>query len=376
MTPEGVPPQAATTTLELDAVSKSFGATPALREVCFRLERGEFLTLLGPSGSGKTTTLRVIAGFLKPDHGAVRLHGSDVSALPPYRRNIGMVFQDYALFPHMTVAANVGFPLEARGIRGQRRTVIVRDMLAMVGLEGFGHRFPRQLSGGQQQRVALARALVFNPEILLLDEPLGALDKKLRGAMQLEILRVVKSLRATVISVTHDQEEALVMSDRIAIFSEGALVQIGSPRQLYERPTTEFVADFIGESNLLRGQISADGRQCIVVAEGWRAEMPPSFAEYHNFSSGSPVVLAVRPENIAARSLGGDGETTGLRPNACRAVVRDKIYLGVEFRLMAALPNGAIVQVRSRNLKDMDCFVRGSAIELSWKPEDVVVLRG
>jgi putative spermidine/putrescine transport system ATP-binding protein len=376
MTPEGVAQAAAKSTLELDDVSKSFGATPALREVSFRLERGEFLTLLGPSGSGKTTTLRVIAGFLKPDRGAVRLHGRDVSALPPYRRNIGMVFQDYALFPHMTVAANVGFPLEARSIRGQRRKAMVRNMLAMVGLESFGHRFPRQLSGGQQQRVALARALVFDPEIVLLDEPLGALDKKLRGSMQLEILRVVKSLRATVISVTHDQEEALVMSDRIAIFSEGRLVQIGSPRQLYERPNTEFVADFIGESNLLRGRISADGSQRAIIAECWQAEMPPSFADLHNFSSGSTVVLAVRPENIAVRPLTEDGEIPQLRPNACRAVVRDKIYLGVEFRLMAALPNDAIVQVRSRNLKDMDRFVRGSEIELSWKPEDAVVLRG
>jgi putative spermidine/putrescine transport system ATP-binding protein len=376
MTPEDVAPAAATSTLELDDVSKSFGATPALREVSFKLERGEFLTLLGPSGSGKTTTLRVIAGFLKPDRGAVRLHGRDVSALPPYRRNIGMVFQDYALFPHMTVATNVGFPLEARGIRGQRRKAMVKNMLAMVGLESFGHRFPRQLSGGQQQRVALARALVFHPEIVLLDEPLGALDKKLRGAMQLEILRVVKSLRATVISVTHDQEEALVMSDRVAIFSEGTLVQIGSPRQLYERPNTEFVADFIGESNLLRGRISADGSQRAIVAECWQAEMPPSFSDLHHFPSGSSVVLAVRPENIAVRPLAGDGEMRQLRPNACRATVRDKIYLGVEFRLMAALPNDAIVQVRSRNLKDMDRFVRGSAIELSWKPEDAVVLRG
>jgi putative spermidine/putrescine transport system ATP-binding protein len=376
MTPEGVARAAATSTLELDDVSKSFGASPALRGVSFKLERGEFLTLLGPSGSGKTTTLRIIAGFLKPDRGAVRLHGRDVSALPPYRRNIGMVFQDYALFPHMTVTANVGFPLEARGIRGQRRKAMVKNMLAMVGLESFGDRFPRQLSGGQQQRVALARALVFDPEIVLLDEPLGALDKKLRGAMQLEILRVVKSLRATVISVTHDQEEALVMSDRIAIFSEGALVQIGSPRQLYERPNTEFVADFIGEANLLRGRISADGTQRAIVAECWQAEMPPSICDLHHFSSGSSVVLAVRPENIAVRPLAADGEMRQLRPNTCRAVVREKIYLGVEFRLMAALPNDAVVQVRSRNLKDMDRFVRGSAIELSWKPEDAVVLRG
>jgi putative spermidine/putrescine transport system ATP-binding protein len=234
---------------------------------------------------------------------------------------------------------------------------------------------PRQLSGGQQQRVALARALVFNPELVLLDEPLGALDKKLRGAMQLEILRIVKRLSTTVISVTHDQEEALVMSDRIAIFSEGALVQIGSPRVLYERPSTEFVADFIGEANLLRGRLSSDGTRCAIVAECWQAEMPPNSIELHDFSAGCPVVLAVRPENIAVRPLIADNGAPPGQPNTCRAVVRDKIYLGVEFRLVATLPDGASIQIRSRN-KDMDAFVTGSTIELSWHPADAVVLRG
>jgi putative spermidine/putrescine transport system ATP-binding protein len=375
MTPDGVSFGGTTVALELDGISKSFGSTTALHEISFGLERGEFLTLLGPSGSGKTTTLRIIAGFLKPDRGAIRLHGRDVSALPPYRRNIGMVFQDYALFPHMTVAANVGFPLEARGIRGRRRTSMVMEMLAMVGLKSFADRLPRQLSGGQQQRVALARALVFNPELVLLDEPLGALDKKLRGAMQLEILRIVKRLSTTVISVTHDQEEALVMSDRIAIFSEGALVQIGSPRVLYERPSTEFVADFIGEANLLRGRLSSDGTRCAIVAECWQAEMPPNSIELHDFSAGCPVVLAVRPENIAVRPLIADNGAPPGQPNTCRAVVRDKIYLGVEFRLVATLPDGASIQIRSRN-KDMDAFVTGSTIELSWHPADAVVLRG
>jgi putative spermidine/putrescine transport system ATP-binding protein len=375
MTPEGVSFSGNTAALELDGISKSFGSTTALHEISFRLERGEFLTLLGPSGSGKTTTLRIIAGFLNPDRGGVRLHGRDVSALPPYRRNIGMVFQDYALFPHMTVAANVGFPLEARGIRGRRRTSMVMEMLAMVGLKSFADRLPRQLSGGQQQRVALARALVFNPELVLLDEPLGALDKKLRGAMQLEILRIVKRLSTTVISVTHDQEEALVMSDRIAIFSEGALVQIGSPRLLYERPSTEFVADFIGEANLLRGRLSSGGTRCAIVTECWQAEMPPNSTEFHGLSAGCPVVLAVRPENIVVRPLiAVDGTLLG-PPNTCRAVVRDKIYLGVEYRLVATLPDGATIQIRSRN-KDMDAFVTGSTIELSWDPADAVVLRG
>jgi putative spermidine/putrescine transport system ATP-binding protein len=194
--------------------------------------------------------------------------------------------------------------------------------------------------------------------------------------MQLEILRLVKGLGATVISVTHDQEEALVMSDRIAIFSDGTLVQIGSPRQLYERPHTEFVADFIGESNLLRGRVSADGGRCAVVAECWEAEMPPSFSEFRDFYTGSPVVLAVRPENITVRPLAAVNGIAPARLNACTAVVRDNIYLGVEFRLVATLPDGATVQIRSRNLKEMDHFARGSSVELSWNPEHAVMLRG
>jgi len=364
--------------LELKGICKSFGSAVALQDVSFQLERSEFLTMLGPSGSGKTTTLRVIAGFITPDRGAVRLHGRDVLGTPPYRRNIGMVFQDYALFPHMTVAGNVDFPLEARGVRGKKRRKMVSDILEIVGLESLGDRLPRQLSGGQQQRVALARALVFNPEIVLLDEPLGALDTKLRGAMQLEILRVVKRLGATVISVTHDQEEALVMSDRVAIFSQGSLVQMGSPRQLYETPQTEFVADFIGESNILRGRFSSVGGGREIHSTCWRAEAPPSLAEHHGFSEGAVVAFAIRPENIAIHRVSESDATVSElnRPNRCTAVVRDNIYLGVEFRLVVVLSDGQPVQIRSRNLKDMDGFTPGTKIELSWSPGDSVVLRG
>ncbi|RUX22130.1 ABC transporter ATP-binding protein, partial [Mesorhizobium sp. M7A.F.Ca.US.011.01.1.1] len=260
--------------LEVDSISKRFGRFTALRDVSFNLKPGEFLTMLGPSGSGKTTTLRVIAGFNPPDSGSIRLAGKDVAALPPSKRNIGMVFQDYALFPHFTVAQNVGFPLEARGIGGAARKKLVEEMVSVVGLSGMESRMPKQLSGGQQQRVALARALVFNPELVLLDEPLAALDKKLRTTMQLEILRITRKVGATVISVTHDQEEALVMSDRIALFSKGELAQIGSPQELYRGPSSRFVADFIGEANLVDGHLANLGGELRFVGPGFNCQVP------------------------------------------------------------------------------------------------------
>jgi putative spermidine/putrescine transport system ATP-binding protein len=370
-------PAAEPAALEVVGISKSFGAVTALQDVSFQLLPGEFLTMLGPSGSGKTTTLRIIAGFEEPDGGEVRLHGRDVVGVPAYERNIGMVFQDYALFPHMSVAENIGFPLEARRVgRGERRRR-VEEMLSVVGLEDFGERRPRQLSGGQQQRVALARALVFNPEIVLLDEPLGALDKKLRGVMQLEILRIAKSFGTTVISVTHDQEEALVMSDRIALFSEGRLAQIGTPRELYERPQTSFVADFIGESNLLEGRYSAAERQ--IVGAGWRADLPHGQDSGAVLSDGDAMILVVRPENLAIHALAGSPAAagkTGLSANRCIGTVRDAIYLGVEFRLVVSLPDGALLQARSRELKLMEACRPGASVALSWNPGDSVALRG
>ncbi|MGH6941273.1 ABC transporter ATP-binding protein [Hypericibacter sp.] len=363
--------------LEVAGISKSFGSVTALEEVSFQLLRGEFLTMLGPSGSGKTTTLRIIAGFEAPDRGEVRLHGRDVVGVPAYERNIGMVFQDYALFPHMSVAENIGFPLEARKVGRDERRRRVEAMLAVVGLKDFGDRRPRQLSGGQQQRVALARALVFDPEIVLLDEPLGALDKKLRGVMQLEILRIAKSLGTTVISVTHDQEEALVMSDRIALFSQGRLVQIGTPRQLYEHPQTSFVADFIGESNLLQGRYAAATRQ--IVGTGWHADLPPGNEKRAAPAAGEAMTLVVRPENLAIRPLGNSQTLVGgtdARPNRCAGTVRDAIYLGVEFRLVVALPDGSLIQARNRELKQMEACRPGAAVELSWLPIDCVALCG
>ncbi len=240
--------------LELRNVSKEYGPHIAVADLSLQLAKGEFLSLLGPSGSGKTTTLMMIAGLLQPNTGDILLEQRPITPLPPYKRNIGVVFQNYALFPHMTVARNIAFPLTMRSVGREEIAMRVSRVLRLVGLPDYGGRYPRQLSGGQQQRVALARAMVFEPPILLMDEPLGALDKKLREQMQLEIKRLHEELGMSIIYVTHDQEEALVMSDRIAVFNLGRLQQIGTPTQLYERPATRFVAEFIGEfEHLLRG---------------------------------------------------------------------------------------------------------------------------
>lgn len=344
--------------LELAGVCKNFGPVAALSDIAFTLNKGEFLTMLGPSGSGKTTTLRIIAGFMEPDSGDVRMHGESVAHAPPNKRNIGMVFQDYALFPHMSVAENVAFPLLARGCDRRTAAKKVEAMLEVVGLAGFGPRSIRQMSGGQSQRVALARALVFGPELVLLDEPMAALDKKLRGSMQTEILRIVKQLGATVISVTHDQEEALVMSDRIALFESGRLVQIGTPQELYERPSTSFVADFIGEANILSGTVGAGGT---LIGAGWRCTAPAQRLG----PPGQAVRVAIRPEKIHLDASG-----------TVEAVVRQSVYLGVEYRLLLTLPDGAALQVRSRDMRQIQDLRPGASVRLAWAPEDVIVLQG
>ena len=237
--------------VSLTDLEKSYDRVAAVAGVSLDIRSGEFLTLLGPSGSGKTTTLMMIAGFEMPTAGDIAIDGKSVVAMPPYRRNIGMVFQNYALFPHLTVAENIGFPLKQRGVAKAERAKLVGEALELVHLPGYGERYPRQLSGGQQQRVALARAIVFKPRLLLMDEPLGALDKQLRENLQLEMRRLHADLGITFIYVTHDQEEALTMSDRIAVMNEGLVAQVGRPEDLYDRPSSRFVAAFIGESNFL-----------------------------------------------------------------------------------------------------------------------------
>src|SRR5271170_5936111 len=292
----------------LAGLEKSNGRVTAVAGVSLDVHSGEFLTLLGPSGSGKTTTLMMIAGFETPTSGDIAIDGTSVIAMPPYRRNIGMVFQNYALFPHLTVAENIGFPLKQRGVAKAERAKLLGEALELVHLPGYGARYPRQLSGGQQQRVALARAIVFKPRLLLMDEPLGALDKQLRENLQLEMRRLHADLGITFIYVTHDQEEALTMSDRIAVMNEGQVAQLGRPEELYDRPTNRFVASFIGESNFMPavvrgmedGVIVADRGGTILraVADG----MP---------APGSEVTLTTRPERMRF----ADTELTMTRTN-------------------------------------------------------------
>jgi putative spermidine/putrescine transport system ATP-binding protein len=339
---------AAATLVRFEGVRKEYApppAPPAVRELDLAVERGELLTLLGPSGSGKTTTLMMLAGFERPTAGRILLEGRDIAGLPPHRRGIGVVFQSYALFPHMTVAENIAFPLEVRGVRRSERAARVRRALSLVRLEGYGDRRPSQLSGGQQQRVALARALVFEPLIVLLDEPLGALDKGLREEMQLELRALQRRLRVTMLYVTHDQQEAMTLSDRIAVFEGGRIRQLAAPRTLYEEPGNAFVAGFVGENNLLPGTVIGPGGEhdeCRVRLDvGLEVEARIADAG----GPGTRCVVAVRPERVAiaavaAREFGEEG-------GALAAVVIESIFLGDHVRLKVSLGDrGEIVAKR------------------------------
>ena len=320
-------------------VEKSYdGDTLAVRGLTLDVSKGEFLTLLGPSGSGKTTTLNMLAGFERPTRGEILLAGRPVNRLPPYERNIGMVFQNYALFPHMTVAENVAFPLSVRRVARAEINERVRRALAMVRLETFAERRPSQLSGGQQQRIALARALVFEPSLVLMDEPLGALDKKLREQMQLEIKLLHERLGLTVVYVTHDQSEALTMSDRIVVFHDGQVMQEGSPDTLYSQPQNAFVAGFIGENNMLTGTVEAfeNGHVRVALAGG----VGLIAAAVGKIAISTPVAVAIRPEAIRLAAAGDTAE------NHCRAVVRSRIYLGDHMRLLAEIDNGLTIAVK------------------------------
>jgi putative spermidine/putrescine transport system ATP-binding protein len=320
---------------------KHYGDVTAVDGVDLEIGRGEFFTMLGPSGSGKTTTLRMIAGFEQPDEGTVELRGKDVSRLPPYARDVNTVFQDYALFPHMTVQENVEYGLRVKKVpRGERRRR-AGEALQLVRLEGYGGRKPAQLSGGQRQRVALARALVNRPQALLLDEPLGALDLKLRQELQVELKRIQQELGITFVYVTHDQEEALTMSDRLAVFNNGRIEQVGAPAEVYERPASEFIAGFVGVSNVLeRG-----GRR-----------------------------FTVRPEKI--RLLGdGEGPEPGFEVE--QGVIRDVVYVGAVTRYHVELDAGGSLTVVSQNLESGSTEVlerQGRPVRLVWRPEHVFAI--
>ena len=354
--------------LVLRALRKSFGSAVAVDGVDLEVRRGEFVTLLGPSGSGKTTTLRMIAGFTSPTGGTIEIDGQDMTRVPPHRRDVGMVFQNYALFPHMTAAQNVAFPLR---MRKQPRPEIDRrvgEVLDLVRLRHLADRYPRQLSGGQQQRIALARAVVFEPRLLLMDEPLGALDRKLREALQLEIIRVSRELGATVLYVTHDQEEALVMSDRIAIFSEGRIEQLGSGEDLYDRPASLFVADFIGESNILRGRYEADGADGGWMTQGatrWR--VGPAAVAQASLEGGAAAAIVIRPERTRITGTSGNA-TPGA--NEVDATVAEVLNLGPDTKYELTLEGGQRVAVREPRERGGRELQRGDHVRLTWAVED------
>jgi putative spermidine/putrescine transport system ATP-binding protein len=356
--------------LSLRGLVKRFGDVPAVDGVDLEVTRGEFVTLLGPSGSGKTTTLRMIAGFTAQTAGTIEVDGVDMSHVPPYRRDVGMVFQNYALFPHMTAAQNIAFPLQMRRVGRSEIRTRVAEALGLVKLDALGDRYPRQLSGGQQQRIALARAVVFRPRLLLMDEPLGALDKKLREALQLEILRISRQLGATVVYVTHDQEEALVMSDRIAIFNHGRIEQLGGGEELYDRPVSLFVADFIGESNILRGRFERDGNGGWLTRAAWRWRVGPAWMERSALESGVAAALVVRPERLQLIAADAAPDT-GV--NAVEAAVTEVLYLGSTRKFELALPDGVPAVVRQPIGTPGD-WRPGDRVQLAWSIDDGVLV--
>jgi putative spermidine/putrescine transport system ATP-binding protein len=355
----------ASTVLELAGVRKRYDSLVAVDDLDLALEAGEFLTLLGPSGSGKTTTLMMVAGLQQPDAGRIALNGVSVANLPPYRRDIGMVFQNYALFPHMTVRRNVAFPLEMRGTQAPEIARLVDEALALVKLPDHGGRLPKQLSGGQQQRVALARAMVYRPALLLMDEPLGALDRKLREQLQLEIKRVHRERGISVLYVTHDQEEALTMSDRIAVFNKGRIEQIGTPEELYDRPTTRFVASFIGDTNLVEGRVlGVAGGICEIETAAGRvvASTPTPLA------AGSAVSIAVRPERIVLAPV----ETAGV---GLEGVIVEQVFLGTSRKYVVRLADGTEIVVL-RPISDPPFAQAAPTVRVSWATDKATAFGG
>jgi spermidine/putrescine transport system ATP-binding protein len=360
--------RAAVPAIELVGVVKEFQArgevVVAVRGVDLVIREGEFFSLLGPSGCGKTTTMRMIAGFEEPTQGGIRLHGADVTGIPPNKRDVNMVFQSYALFPHMTVFENVAFGLRRKKAAKEEITRRVGEMLEIVDLGGRGERRPRELSGGQQQRVALARALVNRPRALLLDEPLGALDLKLRQAMQVELKRIQREVGITFVYVTHDQGEALTMSDRIAVMNDGAIEHLGTPREIYEHPKTRFVAGFIGTSNLLSGTVARveSGQAVIDVGPEERIIVPVRDPVP---APGSQLELTVRPEKIQL-------STTRPADRGCvlRGEVTEVVYLGTSTNFSVSTTTGADIVVFQQNSAAAgEAADRGDHVWLSWQPE-------
>lgn len=350
--------------VRLEHVVKQFGQWLAVNDVSLTIKGGEFFSLLGPSGCGKSTTLSMIGGFESPTSGAIYLGGEDVSRQPPYRRDVNTVFQSYALFPHLNVFENIAFGLRRRGVPKAEMQNRVEDMLRLVDLGGFATRKPGQLSGGQAQRVALARALVNRPKLLLLDEPLGALDLKLRKQMQLELKRIQSEIGITFLFVTHDQEEAMAMSDRLAVMSKGKIEQVGTPADVYDHPATEFVASFLGASNLIPGAVVDRGPQtaCVQLEDGAVVRLPA-----HAIKSGgnAAISIGVRPEKFHVLAP-GEAEVPGW--NVIEVTAGASVYLGVSHQYMMESKTGRPLNVYAQNSGRGGGITSGEAVRLSWDP--------
>lgn len=350
--------------VEFERVQKSYdGEILVVKDLNLTLPKGEFLTMLGPSGSGKTTCLMMLAGFETATHGEIRLDGRPINNIPPHKRGIGMVFQNYALFPHMTVGENLSFPLEVRNMGKSEREAKIKRALDMVEMGDFTNRRPSQLSGGQQQRIALSRALVFEPELVLMDEPLGALDKQLREKMQFEITDLAHKLGITVVYVTHDQTEALTMSDRVAVFNDGVIQQLAPPDQLYEEPENSFVAQFIGENNTLEGVVKEinNGIALVQLDDGELIDAKPI-----NVSKpGERTRVSIRPERV---EFNKDRLQEGA--HLLKAEVQEFIYMGDIFRTRLKVAGNDDFVIKSRNAPDQVRLEKGQQIEIGWLPED------
>ncbi|MBV8834945.1 MAG: ABC transporter ATP-binding protein [Alphaproteobacteria bacterium] len=356
--------------IEVNGVAKRYGTTLAVSDVSFGVEQGHVLSLLGPSGCGKTTVMRMIAGLIQPTAGSIAIKGKPVNQIPVHKRNVGMLFQNYALFPHLTVARNIAFGLEMRGLSRSEAVARVEKALAMVRLEGFGDRFPHQLSGGQQQRVALARALVIEPAVLLLDEPFGALDKKLRENMQIEMRQLQQRLGITTLMVTHDQDEALTLSDRIAVMRAGRIEQFGTPTEIYERPVSRFVASFIGTSNFFRGRVTGRHAGGFVVESQDGVKLGLNGAPPRDLD----VTVALRPEGIQLSAPKGDAAPL----NGMRAIIDQIVYRGLNthYHLRRADAEPLIVIRQNETGADAVAGLEpGASVIASWAADRNLVVQ-
>jgi spermidine/putrescine ABC transporter ATP-binding subunit len=347
-------------------ISVAYGETMPVRNLSLDVQAGEFLSLLGPSGCGKTTTLRAVAGFVAPCAGDILIGGQSVVNVPPNHRSIGMVYQNYALFPHMTVAENIAFGMKMRGFSRAEIAQRIPQLLAQLQLSPFAQRYPKQLSGGQQQRVALARALAFNPGVLLLDEPLAALDKQLRGDMQFELRKLQREVGITTIFVTHDQEEALSLSDRIAVLHEGKILQVGTPHEVYKFPCCRFVAEFIGEANMLQGAIVNSGRDAMLQIDG--------IEEKHRLSSAhdsGTVSVLLRPEKLRLHTV---GESIPASQNAVRGRIVNSVFIGTSLKYQVEIGSRHVLRVDSHADREQPANI-GDEVVLSWLAGDARIFR-